>query len=100
VDRKAWLEALLGDELVSVHVRLREPDVVFVKSVLEASEGLGAVFAVPKAMRSDGREGDGGAIVIAGPKSRARDLHEAIEDLRHELEGALWYDAGPGDRPS
>jgi hypothetical protein len=97
VDGKAWLEALLDDDLVAVHVRLREPDVVFVKSVLEASEGLGAVFAEPRSTHSDGREGDGGAIVIAGPKSRARDLYEAIEDLRSELEGALWY-VGPGDR--
>lgn len=98
MDRKAWLEALLGDDLVAVHVRLRERDVVFVKGVLEASEGLGAVFAEPRTTHADGHDGDGGAIVIAGPKSRARELYEAIEDLRSELAGALWYGDAPGDR--
>jgi hypothetical protein len=96
VDRKAWLEALLGDDLVAVRVRVREPDVVFIKSVLEASEGLGAVFAEPRSAGGGRRDGDGGAIVIAGPKSRARELREAIEDLRIELGGALWDDDPAG----
>jgi len=93
VDRKAWLEALLGDELVAVRVRVRQPDVVFVKSVLEASEGLGAIFAEPKSAAGDARDDadrDGGAIVIAGPASRARELRETIDDLKAELGGALW----------
>ncbi|HEX7671162.1 MAG TPA: hypothetical protein VF395_16325 [Polyangiaceae bacterium] len=92
MDRKAWLEALLGEELVAVRVRVREPDVVFIKSVLEASEGLGAVFAEPRSAGRGRQSGDGGAIVIAGPKSRARELREAIEDLKAELGGALWDD--------
>lgn len=94
MDGKAWLEALLGDDLIAVRVRVREADVVFVKSVLEASEGLGAVFAEPRSGAGDHRDGDGGAIVIAGPKSRARELRETIEDLRIELGGALWDQRG------
>src|SRR5207253_1833573 len=40
VDGKEWLAALLGDELVEVRLRVREPDVVFVKGIVEASEGV------------------------------------------------------------
>jgi hypothetical protein len=89
VHGKRSVAELLGEELVSVRVRLREPDVVFVKSILEASEGLGAVFAEPRGTRSSH---DGGAIVIAGPRSRAADLAELIADMKSELGGALWDD--------
>lgn len=90
MDGKAWLEDLLTDDLVAVRVRVREPDVVFVKGVLEASEGLGAVFAEPRGAAPGTR--DGGAIVIAAPVSREVELRRAIEDLREELGGALWDD--------
>jgi len=63
--------------------------VVFIKSILEASEGLGAIFAEPRNVDSRS-SGDGGAIVIAGPRSRATELRELIEDVRLELGGALW----------
>jgi hypothetical protein len=89
VDGKAWLNSLMDDDLVAVRVRLREPDVVFVKGILEASEGLGAIFAEPSGS-SDRR--DGGAIVIAAPRSRAAELAEVIADLRTELAGAMWDD--------
>jgi hypothetical protein len=92
VDGKAWLEPLLGEDLVIRRVRVRERDVVFVKGVLEASEGLGAVFAEPRNRARERRAGDGGALVIAAPRSRARELDETIRDLRAELEGALWDD--------
>jgi hypothetical protein len=90
VDGKAWLEALLGEDLVTVRLRVREPDVVFVKSIVEASEGLGAVFAEPRSAR--GADRDGGAIVIAGPKSRAAELFQTLEDLRCELGSSMWDD--------
>jgi len=90
VDGKAWLEALLDDDLVTVRIRVRPPDVVFVKSVLEASEGLGAVFAKPRVPGDAGH--DGGALVIAAPRSRASELHQTLVDLRHDLGGAMWDD--------
>lgn len=72
-------------------VRLREPDVVYVKSILEASEGIGAIFAEPRSP-SDGSSRDGGTVVIAGPRSRAAELAELIADMKAELGGALWDD--------
>ena len=97
MDGKAWLDALLGDELVEVRLRVREPDVVFVKGIMEASEGLGAVLAEPRKPgrrggrdESDGR--DGGALVIVAPRSRAAELYELIEDLKNALGGCLWKD--------
>ena len=94
MDGKAWLSALLGEDLVEVRLTVREPDVVFVKGVMEASEGLGAVFAEP---RTRGRRGapdgrDGGALVIVAPRSRALELYELIEDLKIDLGGCLWRD--------
>ncbi len=90
MDGKAWLGGLLGDDLIAVRLRVREPDVVFVKGVLEASEGLGAVFAEPRESSTERR--DGGALVIAAPRSRAAELLEVVADLRAELGGALWKD--------
>jgi hypothetical protein len=90
VQGKRSIKELLDGEIVQVRVRVRGPDVVFVKSIIEASEGLGAVFAEPRSPHAP--PGDGGAIVIAGPKSRARELLELIEDVRQELGGALWDD--------
>ncbi|HVW25991.1 MAG TPA: hypothetical protein VHC69_11525 [Polyangiaceae bacterium] len=100
MDGKAWLGALLGDELVEVRLRVREPDVVFVKGIMEASEGLGAMFAEP---RKRGRRGapddrDGGALVIVAPRSRAAELCELIEDLKIALGGCLWKDESENHR--
>jgi hypothetical protein len=115
VHGKAWLAPLLGgdgDELVSVHIRVREADVVFVKGVLEASEGLTAVLAEPRPSVAEksgtGRAGgsecgaaacgysyDGGALVLTAPRSRLTELVETIRDLADELRarGApLWWD--------
>lgn len=92
MDGKAWLGALLGDEIVSIRVRVRPSDVVFVKGVLEASEGLGAVLAEP---RIYGRSRDGGTIVIAAPRSQERELRRIIVDLHDDLlnvGGGLWHD--------
>jgi hypothetical protein len=53
-------------------------DVVFIKGVLEASDGLGAVFADA-----------GGALTIAAPLGREAELARLLDDLRHEC-GASW----------
>jgi hypothetical protein len=97
LDGKAWVDALLGDDLVVVRARVRPADVVYVKGVLEASEGLGSVFAEPRsvaAARSDASPRDGGDIVIAGPRSRFEELYEAIRDLRDELDVLEIRDGG------
>lgn len=93
MDGKAWLGALLGEEIVSIRVRVRPSDVVFVKGVLEASEGLGAVLAEP---RIYGTSRGGGALLIAAPRSRAEELRKTIADLHadlRELGGGLWCEA-------
>jgi len=91
VHGKRSVTELLGDELFHVRVRMREPDVVYVKSILEASEGLGAIFAEPRSGAS-GSSRDGGTVVIAGPRSRAAELAQLIADMKEELGGALWDD--------
>lgn len=60
--------------MVSFHVRVSEKDVVFVKGVVEASEGLGAVFADA-----------GGDLAVTTTASRAAELRELLHDL--ELDG-------------
>jgi len=86
LDGKAWLDALLGDDLVAVRARVRPSDVVYLKGVLEASEGLGAVFAEPRSTRVESSSHDGGVIVIAAPRSRLEELRRTIHDLRDELD--------------
>lgn len=99
-----WLAALLGDEMVVRRVRVRAVDMVFVRGILEASEGLGAMFVEPRATRANRVGQDAtvpassvGTIMIAGPISRAVELDETIADLRVELDGALWDDDGEID---
>ena len=69
---------LLGDGLVARRVTVAPRDVVFIKSVFEASEGVGAVFAER-----------GGDLIIAAPSSRARDLDELLRDLATEFQVAV-----------
>jgi hypothetical protein len=64
------VEPLVGDEMISHRVRLRAKDVVFVKGIFEASEGLGALFAER-----------GGDVVLAAPRSRASEFEALLRDL-------------------
>lgn len=52
-------------------------DVVYVKGIFEASEGVGALFAEA-----------GGDLLIVAPLSRARELDALLRDLAAEL-GAI-----------
>ena len=61
---------LAGDELVQRRVRVKPSDVVLVKGICEASEGLCAMFA-----------DRGGDLVLAAPSTRARELDEFVRDL-------------------
>lgn len=53
---------------------VRRRDVVFVKGILEASEGVASLFAER-----------GGELVLAAPHERAAALDEIVRDLRLEL---------------
>jgi hypothetical protein len=66
---------LLDHDLVCRKVLVRDKDVVFVKGIFEASEGLGALFAER-----------GGELIISAPLSRERELDELLVDLENELQ--------------
>ncbi len=68
--------------LFARRVNVRPPDVVYVKGILEASEGLGLVFAER-----------GGDLVIAAPPDRQADLDELLADLVTEIGARI--DADP-----
>ena len=65
---------LVDHDLVCRRVLVRDQDVVFVKGIFEASEGLGALFAER-----------GGELTISAPLSRQRELDELLGDLEIEL---------------
>ena len=69
----------LGDGLVVRRVVMRARDVVFFKGIVEASDGLAAVFAE-----------QGGDLVVAAPATRARELDALLDDLCPEL-GAMRF---------
>jgi hypothetical protein len=64
----------VGEGMVVRRLVLRAPDVVFFKGVVEASEGLAAVFAE-----------SGGDLTVAAPIERARELDALLEELCTEL---------------
>ena len=71
------VKPLIGPEMVTRRMVVRSKDVVFVKGVIEATEGLAQVFA----------EG-GGDLVIAAPKERAAELDEFLRTFAPEV-GAI-----------
>jgi len=75
--KDASFETSTAGELVERRVRVAARDVVFVKGICEASEGLCAMFAE-----------SGGDLILAAPASRARELDELVQDLRSDF-GAL-----------
>lgn len=62
-------------------------DVVFIKGVLEASDGLANVFAIK-----------GGELWVATTAERERELVEALGDLVAECSGARWLTRDEADR--
>ena len=70
----------VGPGMVSRRVIVRAKDVVFIKGIVEASEGLAQVFAER-----------GGELTLAAPAGRAAELDELVDDLRREL-GALVHE--------
>ena len=69
---------LLDADLVTRRLLVRECDVVFVKGIFEASEGLCAMFAER-----------GGDLVIAAPHTREAELDELLQDLVRDLGAVL-----------
>ena len=63
-----------SEGLVARRLRVHPADVVFVKGIVEASEGLAGVFAEA-----------GGELTIAAPQGREADLSRLLEDLAHDL---------------
>jgi hypothetical protein len=59
-------------------LRVRAPDVVFVKGLLEASEGLAGLFAER-----------GGDLLLVAPLGRGPELDELLADLQRELGATL-----------
>lgn len=74
---------LLGPGLVARRLRVPNREVVFIKGVLEASDGVGALFAER-----------GGDLVIATTVSRVAELDRVLADLVAEVGGEL-TPAGP-----
>jgi hypothetical protein len=66
--------------MIARRVRVRARDVVFVKGIFEASEGLGALFAER-----------GGDLTLAAPVSRSTEFRALLDDLVTEL-GAIIED--------
>ena len=67
-------ESLLGPRLTIRKLNVLAKDVVFVKSIIQASDGICCVF-------SDG----GGELLLAAAEDRAADLHRLADDLELEL---------------
>ncbi|MBK8254350.1 MAG: hypothetical protein IPK82_16990 [Polyangiaceae bacterium] len=80
---RATVGLLVGRLDVSAH------HVVFVKGVVEASDGLAALFAER-----------GGQLWIASPLDRENELRELLCDLASELQGTLTLPAVPGTASS
>jgi hypothetical protein len=64
----------VGKGMVVRRVLVASPDVVFVKGIIEALEGVAQVFAV-----------QGGELTIASPSDRASELDALVDDLCREL---------------
>lgn len=72
------LNELIDDGLVVRRLRVKNEDVVFVKGIFEASEGLCAMYAER-----------GGDLTVLAPASRSAELDVVLRDLARELRGVL-----------
>jgi hypothetical protein len=82
----------LSEASAGMHVRklsVRPPDVVFVKGIIEASEGIAIVFAER-----------GGDLTIAAPDGRGAELAELLGDIASEVSGHLEEPALALEAPS
>jgi hypothetical protein len=68
----------VGEGMVTRRVVVRASDVVLLKAILEAHDGVAQVFGER-----------GGELVLAAPVSRERELDEVVAALRDELQIAF-----------
>jgi hypothetical protein len=66
----------VGEGMVARRIVVAAREVVFFKGVIEASEGLAAVFAER-----------GGDLTVASPSARAKELDEVLDQLCAETGG-------------
>ena len=71
---KKSVPPFVGPGMVTRQVVVRASDVVFVKGIIEALEGLAQVFAER-----------GGDLTLAAPISRAAELDAVVDDLCIEI---------------
>jgi hypothetical protein len=72
--------------MVARRLRLSPADVVFVKGIIEASDGVAALFAEPRRRRHPSAHTPvRGELLLAAPVERTRELLDLIADLRSEL---------------
>jgi hypothetical protein len=69
-----FLARMVGEGMVGRRLIVRASDVVFVKGILEASEGLAQLFAE-----------EGGDLTLAAPACREEELEGLVEDLVREV---------------
>ena len=74
---KTSAKPCVGEGMVSRRLVVRAKDVVFLKGIVEAHDGLAQVFAE-----------SGGDLTLAAPEGRAEELDRLIDDLCVEL-GAM-----------
>ena len=75
-------EPLVGPEMATRALSVPAREVVFLKGIVEAHDGLAAVFSQ-----------HGGELVLAAPRSREAELDELARDLQREF--APWTCSGP-----
>jgi hypothetical protein len=75
--RKRSVPPCVSEGMVTRSIVIRASDVVFLKGIVEAHDGVAQVFGEK-----------GGALVLASPTSRAAELDELVRDLCIEL-GAI-----------
>jgi len=80
--KKKAVAPLLDDDLVVRRVRVRARDTVFVKGILEASEGVAVLFSER-----------GGELSLAAPRALETSLDEIVADLVAELGGVVENDS-------
>ena len=73
---KKAVAPMIGDQMIARRVLVHAPDVVFLKGIIDAHEGLAQVFAER-----------GGELTIAAPVAQIRALDGLLAELRNEISG-------------
>jgi hypothetical protein len=71
----------VGPGMVTRRLVVQSREVVFLKGIVEASEGLAQVFAEK-----------GGELTLAAPADREAELEALVEDLCREVQGVRFFD--------